>query len=131
MHLIMLFWITHSYGDSMQLVGRSKLPMCCGTDLMFSIAEQMQIHVNTDISTSPCQMLRQKVYNLKHQAFKIQLEVQINYVTEILSALINVKYSSFKGRERKAFFFKAQVVVYSRQKLWDVLAGLLSTLPSW
>lgn len=57
-------------------------------------------------------MFRQKVYNLKHQAFKIQLEEQINYVTEILSALINVKYSSFKSRDRKAFFFKAQVVVY-------------------
>lgn len=98
---------------------------------MFSNAEQMQILVNTDISTSPSHMFRQKVYNLKHRAFKIQLEEQINYVTEILSALINVKYSSFKCKDRKAFFFKAQVVVYSKQKLWDVLTGLLSTLPSW
>lgn len=75
-------------------------------DLMFCNAEQMQIHVNTDISTLPRHMFRQKVYNLKHRAFKIQLEEQINYVTEILSALINVKYSSFKGRDRKAFSLK-------------------------
>ncbi len=82
--------------------------LCRGMDLMFCNAEQMQIHVNTDISTSHRHMFRQKVYNLTHRAFKIQLEEQINYVTEILSALINVKYSSFKGRDRKAFFFKAQ-----------------------
>lgn len=82
--------------------------LCRGMDLMFCNAEQMQIHVNTDISTSHRHMFRQKVYNLTHREFKIQLEEQINYVTEILLALINVKYSSFKGRDRKAFFFKAQ-----------------------
>lgn len=41
--------------------GKPKSSLYRGTDLMFSNAEQMQIHVNTDISTSPSHMFRQKV----------------------------------------------------------------------